>query len=336
MTLHALTSIASDDVIDQAAYWCMRLQADDCTNEDRATFARWLNIDPAHADEYQAMLDIWHTSDHLPRPCAPETIRTYTVGIHSPRRWLQSSIAVAATLLLSLSTLLGWYQGWLPNDIRRYQSAEQTQKITLPDGSKIQLNLASTLWFSNFRDRRSIHLSKGEAFFDIQHDNNHPFVVRANKGSITVTGTQFNVWKDENQVVVTLQEGAVKVHSDIKRTEQIAYLFPGMEARYNTNGTLPTVAPAQIESGAWRDGKLVLDDLTLSQAIPLINRYLDTPVLLADQATRELRIGGIYDIHNINQLVHTLPKVLPVYLTQNSRGQTVISAREQSSSDYLF
>lgn len=329
MTRQASPPVANDSLIDSAAYWCMRLQADDCTDEERAAFKRWLEADPAHAREYQAMLDIWQVSEHLPRRATPETTSHPPVSRKpSRRRPFRPAAALAATLFLSLGAALGWYQGWLPNDIQRYHAAEQTREALLPDGSRVQLNLGTTLWFGNFRDRRSVILSEGEAFFEVKHDPGQPFVVYAGKGSVTVTGTQFNVWKYDNQIVVTLLEGSVKVHSDLEDSDQVAYLSPGMQARYDTRHEPPRVSAAKPSSLAWREGKLVLDDLMLSEALPLINRYLDKPVLLADRTTANIRIGGIYDIHNVGQLVRTLPKVLPVYLSRNAEGDTVINSRE--------
>ncbi|CAD5108449.1 FecR family protein [Zestomonas carbonaria] len=329
MTRQASSPAASDSLIDEAAYWCMRLHAEDCTDEERAAFERWVQSDPAHAREYQAMLDIWQVSEHLPRQAMPTDGLPPPPQAPSRRRLRRPAMAVAAALLLSLSGLLGWQQGWLPNDIQRYHAGENLREATLPDGSRVQLNLGTTLWFSNFRDRRSVTLSEGEAFFEVQHDGSHPFVVYAGKGSVTVTGTQFNVWKYEEQVVVTLTEGSVKVRSDAQEVDQVAYLSPGMQARYGSKDEMPHISAAKAGSLAWREGKLVLDDLTLAEALPLINRYLDKPVLLADQATAGIRIGGIYDTRNVGQLVQALPKVLPVYLSQNADGNTVINGNEQ-------
>ncbi|WP_236198206.1 FecR/PupR family sigma factor regulator, partial [Pseudomonas putida] len=65
---HDRLNISPDDAItDAAAHWCMRLHADDCTASEREAFARWLAADPRHAEEYQAMLEIWQTADLLPR-----------------------------------------------------------------------------------------------------------------------------------------------------------------------------------------------------------------------------------------------------------------------------
>ncbi|MBC7211531.1 MAG: DUF4880 domain-containing protein [Pseudomonas sp.] len=52
-----------DAITDAAAHWCMRLHADDCTAAEREAFGQWLASDPRHAEEYQAMLEIWDTAD---------------------------------------------------------------------------------------------------------------------------------------------------------------------------------------------------------------------------------------------------------------------------------
>ena len=58
----------------------------------------------------------------------------------------------------------------------------------------------------------------------------------------------------------------------------------------------------------------------------MINRYLSTPLSLADNATGKLRIGGVFNITEINKLAAALPKVLPVYLSVNQDGKAVINA----------
>ena len=80
---------------------------------------------------------------------------------------------------------------------------------------------------------------------------------------------------------------------------------------------------------AWRSGKLVLDNLALNEALPLINRYLNNPLMLADSGTGSIRVGGIYNIKELNNLASTLPKVLPVYLTRNKEGNPVINSMPQ-------
>lgn len=315
----------NDAITDAAAHWCMRLHADDCTAAEQAAFARWLAADPRHAAEYQAMLEIWDTADLLPRtaqviPLAPKARAL------PARHWRPfASAAAIALLALPLAGWVGWEQGWLPNSYQHFEASDAVQRIRLSDGSSVELNLNSELRFLNFKDERRVTLVKGEAFFKVTHDSSHPFIVRAAHGQTRVTGTQFNVWKYEDQVKVTLVEGSVLVSSD---GNSGGYrLGPGMQASYHQGDFEPELNQSNdyVNSLAWRSGKLVLDNLSLAQALPVINRYLDKPLLLADDSTSSIRISGVYSTSEVGRLVDTLPKVLPVYLTRNKDGSTVLN-----------
>ena len=63
----------------------------------------------------------------------------------------------------------------------------------------------------------------------------------------------------------------------------------------------------------------------------MINRYLQMPILLADNATGAIRLGGTYNTRDISSLLTSLPKVLPVYVTQNQNGNPVLNIRGPNS-----
>ncbi|MNJ72381.1 hypothetical protein D3C77_690210 [compost metagenome] len=100
-----------------------------------------------------------------------------------------------------------------------------------------------------------------------------------------------------------------------------------MQASYQSGDFEPRLSQTYSHdtSLAWRDGKLILDNLSLAQALPQINRYLDKPLQLADESTGNIRISGIYDTSQIKRLVGNLPKVLPVYLTRGKDGSMLLN-----------
>lgn len=324
MTEQPLSEAEYDAVTDAAAHWCMRLHAFDCTVAERQAFEQWHDAHPLHAFEYAAMLEIWDVADHLPRTSeAPPPV----VLVTPPSRWRTYAVAAAISLVaLPLAAFTGWEAGWLPSSYEHYEATSGLRHVTLADGSEVELNLGTELVYSNYKDERRATLKKGEAFFKVSHDLAHPFVVRAGTGQIRVTGTQFNVWKYDDQVRVMLLEGSVKITSDASHSG--LSLTPGMQASYNQGDAQPQLQAFSPHDPAlaWRTGKLILDNLPLVDALPLINRYLSKPVMLADTGTGNIRIGGIYDIYEVTHLVSSLPKVLPVYLTQNQDGNTVLNS----------
>ena len=326
MSQTPLTPADDDAVTDAAAHWCMRLHAQDCSAAERQAFVQWRDAHPLHALEYEAMLEIWEVSDHLPRPghlaIAPSPV------VRPGWQRLAMAAAVCA-LALPLAAFSGWQLGWLPDSYERFEAQGALRQVTLSDGSQVELNLGTVLTYSNYKDQRRVTLKQGEAFFRVSHDASHPFVVKAADGQIRVTGTQFNVWKYQDQVRVTLLEGSVLVTSNDAQRGDGFRLGPGMQARYKGGDYQPQINQtyANDTSLSWRDGRLVLDNLTLNEALPLINRYLLEPVLLADTDTGMIRIGGVYNISQLHSLVPSLPKVLPVYLTHNADGRTVLNSR---------
>ncbi|WP_439821466.1 FecR family protein [Pseudomonas sp. HLG18] len=328
MTQNTLSEAEYDAITDAAAHWCMRLHAVDCTAEERRAFEQWRNAHPLHAFEYEAMLEIWEVAEHLPRP---EPAAVISIS-QPPRSWRQyAAAACVCALALPLTAWAGWNLGWLPDSYQHFAATDTVRHVTLGDGSQVELNLNTDLTFSNYKNERRVTLKKGEAFFEVSHDLSHPFIVKAAEGRIRVTGTRFNVWMYEDQVKVNLVEGSVLVTSNTQLSGDGLRLGPAMQARYKHGDDMPQISQtyASDTSLAWRNGKLVLDNLALSEALPLINRYLDKPLMLADSATGSIRVGGIYNVKELNSFANSMPKVLPVFITRNQEGNPVINPMPQ-------
>lgn len=328
MTDNSLSQAEHDAITDAAAHWCMRLHANDCTAHERLAFEQWFNEHPLHAVEYEAMLEIWDVAQDLPRlggvapaPRAKPAMPWRTIGI----------AAAVCAVALPLAAFSGWHLGWLPNAYQHVEAGQTVRSVTLNDGTQVELNLGTELTFATYKDQRRLTLNKGEAFFKVSHDSAHPFIVRAADGRIRVTGTQFNVWMYEDQVRVNLIEGSVLVSSNADLPGDGLRLGPSMQARYRHGDYAAHISQtyANDTALAWRHGKLVLDDLALTEALPLINRYLSNPLMVADHGTGTIRLGGIYNIKELDKLVASLPKVLPVYLTRNKDGNPVLNSMPQ-------
>ncbi|MFS0827170.1 FecR family protein [Pseudomonas phoenicis] len=314
-----------DAITDAAAHWCMRLHADDCTEAERQAFTQWLAADPRHVEEYKAIGAIWQNVEHVPRSHAQ--LAYNPPDRRPPLRYRLRRFAPAfacALLALPVAGWFGWEQGLLPNSYQHLSSGDARQTVRLSDGSQVELNLHTELRYFNFKDQRKVVLVEGEAFFKVAHDSEHPFIVQAGRGQTRVTGTQFNVWKYQDQVKVTLVQGSVLVSSDGDGGYRLS---PGMQATYRKGDFEPQLAQNDDyeRSLAWRSGKLVLDDLSLQQALPIISRYLDKPLRVADDSTGKIRISGVYNTAEVERLVAMLPKVLPVYLTRSKDGGTVLN-----------
>lgn len=128
-------------------------------------------------------------------------------------------------------------------------------RITLPDGTSVWLNAASSLSFSLMSGKmqtRNVELS-GEAYFEIAKDRRRPFIVKTAQQEVEVLGTRFNIssYADEGITKTTLIDGSLRV---INRSSKIeSMLRPGQQSIVVKDRL--TIEPADIECVlAWKDG----------------------------------------------------------------------------------
>lgn len=166
-------------------------------------------------------------------------------------------------------------------------------QITLPDGSKVWLNAASSLRFplAFAGDQRVVEVT-GEAYFEVTSipltgsaTGKMPFIVKANDCEVEVLGTHFNVkaYKDEDVIKTTLLEGSVRVRNGNARK----ILTPGQQA-HSQNGELRVVKADGEEETGWKDGMLYMTGSTES-IMNQIARWYDVKVVYEGKAPEYTR-----------------------------------------------
>jgi transmembrane sensor len=98
-----------------------------------------------------------------------------------------------------------------------------TQVVALPDSSKVDLEPEGKLKFSSTfnKTEREVFL-EGEAFFDVSHNPNIPFIVHANEVTTKVLGTSFIIkaLKHEQRITVAVKTGRVSVFASLDKQEK--------------------------------------------------------------------------------------------------------------------
>ncbi|WP_303919087.1 FecR family protein [Draconibacterium sediminis] len=94
--------------------------------------------------------------------------------------------------------------------------------VVLPDGSKVWLSNGTRLVYpENFvGDFREVQL-EGEGFFDVTHDEKHPFIVNVGKHRVKVLGTKFAVvaYPEDEEVKAELVSGKIQFDVNYGNTE---------------------------------------------------------------------------------------------------------------------
>ncbi|SMC44313.1 FecR family protein [Pedobacter africanus] len=176
-------------------------------------------------------------------------------------------------------------------------------ELTLPDGSKIWLNAASTLKFPKTfsgQPGRTVELS-GEAYFEVAKDKLHPFRVKSAGQEVEVLGTHFNVnaYRDEAHIKTTLLEGKVKVND-------AAILSPNEEAVV-AGGKIKINQVNAQEAVAWKNGEFMFNDEQLGIIMRKIARWYDLEIRYQDENMQTQLFGGtITKFGNVSDVLRML------------------------------
>ena len=189
-----------------------------------------------------------------------------------------------------------------------------TYQVTLPDGSKVWLNSASSLTYpSEFGDQPRVVELEGEAYFQVAtwrpsgSVDKVPFVVKTHGQEIEVLGTQFNVsaYKEEEETKTTLVEGKVKVLEALSGTS--------MQLKPNQQATLRKgkLSVKEVEVGAfieWKDGLFSFQETSLRDAMNQLSRWYDLTVTYEGEVSDTYFFGKIKRDNSLSNVLNILRK----------------------------
>ena len=236
------TETEDDRILEEAAVWCMRLEAGEAS-ENSPDYRAWLEASDDHQDAMVRARITWGVlGDHAK---SPELTKARSDALSrstdsAARRWQplksgreQTGVrfgwrapAIAAVLLVGLIAVpvaLLQFSGEQPTtNERRAESTPaapmhyatdvaETRVVTLPDNSRISLDAATQVSVSYTTTARDITLLAGQAHFDVAKDATRPFRVTAGDRTVVAIGTAFNIEMIGEEVLVTLLEGEVVV-----------------------------------------------------------------------------------------------------------------------------
>jgi transmembrane sensor len=179
-------------------------------------------------------------------------------------------------------------------------------KVSLPDGTKVWLNAASSLSYPAVftgKERR-VELS-GEAYFEVAHNKSMPFKVKTANQVVEVLGTHFNInaYNDESLTNTTLIEGSVKVTSGINKK---VIIKPGQQSTLKGN-TLNIRMVDTDEFIAWRNGYFQFSEEDLSSIMRKISRWYNVEVEYKDEKLQNNHYSGtVSRYENVSQIIKVL------------------------------
>lgn len=223
--------------------------------------------------------------------------------------------AFLAVPLLLTSLVLGYLYFQKPELAEKYaEVAAATGSVIryeLPDHSVVWLNSGSTLRYPTvFRsDNRNVELN-GEAYFEVEADNERPFYVNTRHGlTVYVYGTRFNVtaYEDDSNIETVLEKGKVNVISPDRKT--IMQLAPGEQLLYNKQSQKLIKNKVDIyEKVAWKDGKLIFRNASLDDIFKRLSRHFNVDIQFNNKSGKEYKYRATFRNETLPQILDYLAR----------------------------
>lgn len=192
--------------------------------------------------------------------------------------------------------------------------------VQLPDGSAAMLNTDTVISVHYSGKKRRVRLRQGEAYFDVNKDNQRPFEVLAAGSIIRALGTEFNVAIREQAVWVDVADGVVELKSkNAANADQliVTEIREGEAVRYKQGDEATKVETAKLERiSAWQTRKIYFDADTLADAVAEYNRYITEKIIVMDDELNQELITGTFHLNDINAFITSLEQTLSARVEQ--------------------
>lgn len=283
----------------------------EATSEELEQVARWHSENP---EEFQRCANEAHMQIDMMELYGDEIRPMSWIATH----WKSVvRITMQAAAVLAVGLFVGGYIGkertyeMFSEQINTLQVPYgQRLKLTLPDGSSVQLNSGASIEYPSVfkKEFRKVKLS-GEAMFEIKHDEEHPFVVETFASDIQVLGTKFNVVADEEhqRFSTALLQGRVRVSNRLDPTQGDIILKPNDIVNLS-NGHLFIEPITDPEMLCWTEGLISISGLPFDELMEKFERAFDVRIDIALETLPNIKnVSGKIRVNDgIDRALHIL------------------------------
>lgn len=323
--------------------------AGECDEGEKQRIEAWLEADPTNREFLNQLQSIWDVTprnavdvdaweawekfkeDRLstsleqtreitePEPASFHYSKYGRSGKRGPLRSMLYAGAAAAAVLFAVL----FYHQVLPitEQAERQFKTERTQqmRLNLADGSQIILNSESQLTVPpDFPDEsREVYL-EGEAYFDVQSNDEKPFIVNSEHTFVKVTGTKFGVRAYDNveQSLAVVEEGEVIVGYHDHGNKQQVVLHANDLAILPHRGTDDRLRVKKVEKLTeylgWRKGKLVFQNTPLRDVERRLERWYGIQVEIADSTLYDNNLTAVFEDEPLIEVLNVVALSLGV------------------------
>lgn len=315
--------------MEQHSYWeiIAKHLSRESTPEEEQQLKIWIQSDPEHQEIFDDLKQNWENQQRdgskfslergkklvrqkidSEKVIALPTLQREDTAIRNRFNFagIAASILIVACLAVGSYTFI-----YAPPAITYLEKANEAGKVTslsLADGTIVWLNVASKIRYpENFTaEKREIYL-EGEAFFEVQRNEQKPFIVHTGQVSTHVLGTSFNInaYHDYDAIEVTVASGKVSVRDS---TGVIGELIANHQITYSKISGKST--RNVVEAGdwdGWREGQLAFRESTFGKVAGKLEKWYGVTIAFENENVKDCPVTASFDKgENLKQVLHML------------------------------
>ncbi|SEJ24559.1 FecR family protein [Dyadobacter sp. SG02] len=313
-----------------------------CTEEEKAAITQWYASAAKAQPDLPENLDLEAAREHSWTNILA-AVRPHTFDVRQEAR-VRPVVALYMAAAVAAMLCIGFF--WFGGGLRDQNAGSAARMVTasalpgevktyrLPDSSLVTLNGGTSIRFPGKfgGGAREIVITDGEAYFDVKHDAEHPFVVNAGRTQTQVLGTVFSVraYRSLSDVRVTVASGKVGVRNASGYPEmQTAFLLPDEQLVVDnqSGGVRKGHVQAHLLAG-WIRGALDFNNEDLKTIALLLEKKFNVPVRVDGKRLEEQRLTARFRAEEtLDDILGTLA-MAGSFSYRHAAGQVLISMNE--------
>jgi len=301
------------------------------SDEEISHLEDWIKLSSQNREYYLQVKNIWESSGNQFNPVDISTEQALKnvfsqIELPKPGFWYywQKVAAILVIPLIVGGLLWGRLHGSgdksdsvvVYNEV--FAAYGTRSALKLADGSRVWLNSGSRLTYPDkFVNHKRIVKLIGEAYFEVHSDVSRPFIVEAKTVSVTATGTKFNVdaYPQGNKIQVSLASGKVSVKKlgAENSTTTIADLTPNQNLIYDLVTDQKVIENEDVYKYiAWKDGKLIFRNESLSQIANKISQLYNVDIELQGKNLDGYKFRATFQEESLGEILKLLKLSSPI------------------------
>jgi ferric-dicitrate binding protein FerR (iron transport regulator) len=283
-------------------------------NLENQKIKEWLESASENSMIMEQLQSFYHENGSLPIEFSPNVtsaLSKITSHISQPQKTKFSTLwwKIACVFILLIA---GWWfiHSFKPEKKPSYATvAANTNAVNsfeLADGSRIWINKGSEVkYLKEFGKTREVYL-KGEAYFEIAHDPEHPFIVHSGNTKTRVLGTKFNIraLPAESLISVTVTEGKVQFGSN---TDKDVFLTLGARGVYNKQtGQVTQKLNTDPNFLAWKTLQFSFDSQSLEAVFKTLSDVYRFNYQFENPKVRNRRLTARFNQRPLKEIIETI------------------------------